>query len=414
MSSVVLSIRVSATVLPAWLDGATLTALGGIGLIALAVYVWYLWSLARLFPELGLPASNGWIPLWNDWQLIQRAGLPGWTAVLGLVPGLSLVKFVFVVMAVHRINVEHGQSAGMTVLGFFIRPLWATVLGSRLMASVSGLPSARVPRGLVTYGPDGHPYPLLLESAVPQRSEPQRQEPPLQGTQPGLPAGSFAFDPVALPTAPPATPHSESAPNPWGFGRTTEDNFQRLANESPLSGSAMDEEGYARPFSWPEAQAPVPSVPTPAAAPVTVPLPTLVPEAVPAADVLVSERDTSYRDDEELDQTVVVARGPKWVLELPDGRELALEGADVVVGRRPTALEESEVLVIPDPTRTISKSHARLRRNDDEWTIEDLGSTNGVFLLSAEGEIEAAPGAQHRLGEHFTIGTLDLRLRRID
>lgn len=35
-------------------------------LVGLLIFVWYLWSLARLFPYLGLPAAHGWIPVFNQ------------------------------------------------------------------------------------------------------------------------------------------------------------------------------------------------------------------------------------------------------------------------------------------------------------------------------------------------------------
>jgi hypothetical protein len=66
-----------------------LLALGVWSLVGIAFYVWYLWSLSRLFPRIGLPSSHGWIPVWNQWQLVQRGGLPGWLVLFGLVPGLS-------------------------------------------------------------------------------------------------------------------------------------------------------------------------------------------------------------------------------------------------------------------------------------------------------------------------------------
>lgn len=47
------------------------------GLVALVLFIWYLWALSKLFPYLGLPARDGWIPVWNQWRLIGRAGLPG-------------------------------------------------------------------------------------------------------------------------------------------------------------------------------------------------------------------------------------------------------------------------------------------------------------------------------------------------
>ena len=50
------------------------------GLVGVGLLVWYLWAMARLFPRIGLKKRDGWIPIWNQWQLLERAGMPGWTA----------------------------------------------------------------------------------------------------------------------------------------------------------------------------------------------------------------------------------------------------------------------------------------------------------------------------------------------
>lgn len=653
--------------------GGPLLAIIGIwSFIGLGVYVWYLWALARLFPYLGLPAGHGWIPVWNQWRLIERGGLPGWTAIVGIVPGLNIVTIVMSIIAIHRINQEHEESGGMTVLGALLPPLWATMLGTRLQdrgyAAEGGHAgfARQGAQGLVEYGPDGQVYPLLPGAA----QTPARQQagmppvPQAYGAPPAQPSGlagpagpapAAAPRPAATPLSPggfpapaasgasgeqpvlpPSGPSGAAAPagpfvpgaaatppnNPWGLGNTTEGNFQRLASEQPPSreasfGSSFD----SRPFSWPQpapippeapllpspapaqsaaqspasapgapgtpiapgapvtpgasgptpagddawkpsaqaveaaaaaaethdeesampavvaetrvtaaevapvlppltppvhpsAQAPaVPSaaepvldvpaasptpgqvqypapavLPEPAARPepAVLPAPTALPEPVelpraetltdpaplpdaapvpapsalpepavlPVTTVLPTPTEPSAQSaspaspaspaptagpaagapgiastlghpvapapsadalDDELDETVVVSRRARWALELPDGQQLELASDDVIVGRKPVTVEGADVLVIPDPTRTLSKSHARLRLGGDGWTIEDLRSTNGVFTIDAGGaHTELAPGAAVLATEELVIGTLEVRLIALD
>ncbi|WP_084767189.1 FHA domain-containing protein [Leucobacter komagatae] len=564
--------------------GPILAVIGIWSVVGLGVYVWYLWALARLFPYLGLPAAHGWIPIWNQWRLIERGGLPGWTAVLGIIPGLQLVTYVMSVIAIHRINQEHEETTGMTVLGALLAPMWATLLGSRLQdrgyAAGAGTRQAESWRphagGLVEYGPDGQVYPLLPGAAPHQRQQHTAMPPVPQGfgsqqaqpthPQQASPTGPLptpAPHPAATPLSPgdhptpgpvPAAPPFPSTPtagvpqnNPWGLGKTTEGNFQRLANEQqpsrdPSFGSSFD----ARPFSWPqpapippeapllpEPQAPAtsaenaaaaaandawtpsaqaveaavgaaaaaepepapaipqavaetrvtaaevapvlpplappvhPSVQPPAASvagpadgaaaaailePEPVPAPTPLPEpvslpepapvpnpasqpepmAAPAAVVppeastsaapvasLASRAESQLSEpaplDDDFDETVVVSRRVRWAIQLPDGQQLELASDDVVVGRKPVAVEGSEVLLVPDATRTLSKSHARLRLTGDDWTIEDLHSTNGVFTIDAAGEQrELAPGVPVAATRELIIGTLEVRLVTLD
>lgn len=492
----------------AGLGGALFAIIGIWSTVGLGVYVWYLWALARLFPYLGLPAAHGWIPVWNQWRLIERGGLPGWTAILVLVPGLNVVVLVVSIIAIHRINQEEGEGAGMTVLGAFVPPLWATLLGSRLRDR--GYATGQFPgvsprgQGLVEYGADGQVYPLLSGSG-PAAGQPQFTMPAVPPTfgapeaRPGSqpPPRSVPAVPVPHVAEPFQAAGAPIAPqeNPWGLGNTTEGNFQRLASEAAPSREASFGGGNdARPFSWPE-PAPLapeaPIVPAPMASqqggaeptratypewvpaaqamqaaakaglsaqseadvaagaelehdygavsdvapePVRVAFaepdiapadlrPVLLPEpegaSAPAASPVADASPEAWAEsgdgdgDEDFDRTVVVSRRELWVLELPDGEEVELESNDSVVGRKPTAIEGSAVLVIPDATRTLSKSHARFRRVDDGWTVEDLDSTNGVFTIDAQGiETELSPGVAVQASEHLILGTLSVRLRR--
>jgi len=53
--------------------------------------------------------------------------------------------------------------------------------------------------------------------------------------------------------------------------------------------------------------------------------------------------------------------------------EWILEPGEYLVGRYP-----SNDIVLPDPY--VSRKHARIFFRDDEWYIEDLGSTNGTYV----------------------------------
>lgn len=130
-----------------------------------------------------------------------------------------------------------------------------------------------------------------------------------------------------------------------------------------------------------------------------------------------SNLNNEVDEDDEFDRTVVVSRKPvvRWALELPDHDRLDLVGDHVVIGRKPRSDDGAELLMIPDPTRTLSKSHARLRLDDDEWTIEDLDSTNGLELIAEDGVPELIePGTPRVATERMIIGTLEVRLIRVD
>jgi len=548
--------------------GALFAILGLWSVVGIGLYIWYLWSLSRLFPKLGLPSWAGWVPLWNQWQLIERGGLPGWLAVFAVVPGLSLVTLVALIIAIHRMDVEHGKGAGYTVLGILLPPVWAMLLTnhigdlgyaapagssfgspaqgegypvgygqSRASAQASGYgPSGVAQRGW-TSGPQGGSgmppeafpgQPAAWQGLPPVAPEQATGSPgwyaPREGgtpaeaasqEAPSAPQPAFAQPPAAQPPARPARNLPEwqpapsasqasgeaSAPAPadWGFGRTTEGDFQRLAAEDPGARSAapLGIPEPVRPFSWPgpdEPAAPMdpapaaPMDPAPAASADPAPAapaapgelgdpepaaavppapaapetaasepptrlpepptrlpepPTRLPEppprspeppqspisASPAPERSIFDREpggpavaaprAAFETDEasleDLDRTVVVPRRARWGIELPDGEVLELSSDDVVLGRKPEPLGGATTLRLTDPTRTVSKSHLRMRRNGDEWSLEDLHSTNGVAIIGESGEAEPVePGHETAATARFVIGTLEVGLHRLD
>jgi len=109
---------------------------------------------------------------------------------------------------------------------------------------------------------------------------------------------------------------------------------------------------------------------------------------------------------------------PEWTLVLADGVSVPVYGA-VVVGRNPRLAEPTGTVAvsIDDPTRTMSKTHARLWVEHGVLFIDDLGSTNGVALL-AGGSVEHAtaldPGApvEVRAGDIVQLGEYRIGIRR--
>lgn len=486
-------------------------------ILGLGLYIWYLAALASLFPRIGLPAGEGWIPVWNESRILQRGGFSPWLVLLMFVPGVSIAFVVLRAMAIHRIHTELGKGAGLTVLAVLIPPLWATMLGGQFRAEGYGAPAyahpaapAGAPGGYLPSQPAAYPHPVepspwaappavqMLDEppvhgapaqyAAPAQADagyapaptyetpiPQQPVVPAQPTQalpdsPGFEALGFdslmaqaaqsAGAPPAAP-APGAPAFSEPAPDAqWGFGRETEEAYQQLSTQEiqPLSLPFAGEAQPVEPFTWPGTVADMPPAPRSAepfpvpesawaapapvvesaptiapepvqdpaaqpAAPATPALPVELPEVAPAvtsapptAEQAAPAAPAETGLDDELDHTVFVNRAPRerWVLELPDGSLLPLPSNDVIVGRRPSSEGESSVLVIPDSTRTLSKSHVRLHVIDGAWVVTDLGSTNGLAVIDETGEeLVVASGVSEPATEEMMFGTLRVRLRLV-
>lgn len=117
--------------------------------------------------------------------------------------------------------------------------------------------------------------------------------------------------------------------------------------------------------------------------------------------------------DDDFEATVVVPRrrGVRRVLVLDDGRRFALSATSIVMGRNPEGGAGEQRLSIPDKTRTLSKTHARLVVQGDEWRLTDLDSTNGVVVVADDGaETLLEPGESVIGAGRFVLGEVGMHV----
>ena len=99
------------------------------------------------------------------------------------------------------------------------------------------------------------------------------------------------------------------------------------------------------------------------------------------------------------------------VLRVSSGATAVLD-ADIIIGRLPqgtssTAAQSPRLLAVPSPGKAISKTHCAVRVEGWDMRVEDLGSTNGTFLLRAGEEPRRVPEHQPlflRIGDVIDIG----------
>ena len=175
--------------------------------VYLGFFVWYLWSMARLLARLGFPNWTGWVPVWNEWNLLVRGGYPGWIALLVFVPFGNLVFVVVRIMAVHRINTEHGKGVGFTVMGALIAPLWATLLGSAI-GSQGQWPSAG-PTAPAQPNPYASQIPGVQVQHVRAPGYGQQAAPQTGASQQGAPPQPGRYGAPEAAPVPPATRRTE-------------------------------------------------------------------------------------------------------------------------------------------------------------------------------------------------------------
>ncbi|MEZ3160504.1 DUF805 domain-containing protein [Microbacterium sp. BWT-B31] len=195
---------------------------------------------------------------------------------------------------------------------------------------------------------------------------------------PPAPPTASSFAPVPPPPAPPtASPFAPVPPPPPAV--------------APSAPESFVPEASAAPAYTPQASAAVPPPPAPptAAAPIV--------SGVPGGASASSSFVQPAASDDDLDATrASVPSSPStWVLRLPDGRRLPVEGT-IFIGRDPVGdptATHAVLVPVDDPLKSMSKTHARIDATAGLLTVTDLHSTNGTTVRDAAGAtIALTPG----------------------
>ena len=277
------------------------------------------------------------------------------------------------------------------------RPAWngfdLSVPGEFTGEVTDAVPGAPAPISAVPSAPvadESHP-PAPPEPVAPREfvepSVPPEPAEPAASPEPAEPAEPA--EPTSSPAVPPAPP---AAPTPPPVTRAPAVARDAAAPSSSDDDAFPDDGGVSAIVGAPVAGSPL------------------------SARSSVSARFADVSRDEELaDHTIVTRRRRTgWVLVGPDGERIPLSEEVAIVGRRPSvdaAFPQAQLITVGDPTRTVSKTHARLELRGDVWAVVDLDSTNGVVLIADnDDETDVEPGAVTRLTPRFLLGDAELRL----
>lgn len=400
-------------------------ALGG-GAVLLGVLVWlvivfgfYVWvalALSAVFAKAGESRWKAWVPIVNSWTLYELGGQGGWWVLLSFLPVLDVIAFVFLIIAIHNVNLRFGRGAGSTVLAVFLFPIWASVLGWGSARPVTGAGYAAAGAYAAAAAPAPTPAgPFSLAGAPAAAAPAARPVLPPPAPTPAPAAAEPAFGTVPPPTSAFGAVPPPPAPAP-AFGAAP-------PPPAPAFGSVPPPPAPAPAFG---AAPPPPAPPAPAFTPPPAPTPEPVAAAdhwappvaptpatpAPATPAPVTAVPVAAGLDEEDEHTVITPRRQRWTLRLPGGDQVTLTSGIVYLGRNPASTDRSadaQLVTVADGTKTVSKTHAVLRQGDEGWTIEDLGSTNGVVLLTTDGAEIDLVGIQP-VTERFLLGDAELRI----
>ncbi|MDF2492122.1 MAG: hypothetical protein K0Q58_700 [Microbacterium sp.] len=345
--------------------------------VAAAWHIWYAMGLSRVFAQLDTDPWRAWVPFMNDAEVMRLGRVDPVKVALFLVPVVNLYALFLKGLAARRLDAAAGRGVGSTVLAVLLPPVWA-MIAAQTRAPVAA-PAAREPEPLPGVAFPTPPAALAMGSVPGSRPAPGGviEAPAGPGVAPAaVPAGApAAVAPAAPFPAPPLpVPAADAAPAPVAAATPS-----APVSAAGATAAAPVGAGAARPESGHDEPAPL------------------------------TRRARRGGDD----ATAVVRPPAEWQLVLPSGEVTAVTGRTIVLGRNPNPTEPGvQYVAVSDEGRTVSKHHARLEWDGQVWTITDLGSTNGVAVVAADGAEQTLPaeGAASVI-ERFVLGDAVVVLR---
>jgi len=93
------------------------------------IYALYSWLVSRVFRKADIPAWKAWVPVYNLWVFLELGGQPGWIAILGVIPGASIVTTVFMCIAAYNVGLAFAKEGAWVVMFIFLPWLWLGFVG---------------------------------------------------------------------------------------------------------------------------------------------------------------------------------------------------------------------------------------------------------------------------------------------
>ncbi|MDM4761535.1 DUF5684 domain-containing protein [Galbitalea sp. SE-J8] len=392
---------------PALLVGSVI---GGVVYLVLVVgvYVWLAIALGRMFGKLGVEQWRAWVPVLNTVELYRLGGYSAFWVITLFLPIVQVAGLVVFYLSLHAITRRFGRGAGMTVLAILVLPVWASILG---FGPAQPLPlGGGTDFGARMSGLQGGAGPL----------------PPGAGWVPDAGAGAFpgggevrpGGSAGAAPAVPPTTPSAPSAAPALPEPPAIPERPAVPARPGPSAPTPAPPVASALQWAPPIESVPGLDVHTPPAQPAPAPAPAApAPAQAAPAPAAPAPAASGPVPDDDVDQTVLSVRRRVrgWTLEAEGSAPVAITATTVLLGRNPAASGSdvtAQLVALADPSKTVSKTHARLEQSDGAWLVTDLGSTNGTVLVRASGEeVELTPGFAVTVDGELWLGQLAVGLR---
>ena len=107
-------------------DSSSIIMMVVLGLIVLAIVVFMIAAMWKIFEKAGQPGWAAIVPIYNMVVLLQIVGKPGWWVILMLIP---FVNYVFIVWTYNMLSKSFGKDEGFTVGLVLLGIVFVPILG---------------------------------------------------------------------------------------------------------------------------------------------------------------------------------------------------------------------------------------------------------------------------------------------
>lgn len=91
---------------------------------ALVSYAVVAFLLSRIFKKAGVPEWAAWVPIYNNWKLLELGNQPGFWAILNLVPFVNIVAMIYTYISMYDIGFKLQKAGWFVVVAIFLPLIW--------------------------------------------------------------------------------------------------------------------------------------------------------------------------------------------------------------------------------------------------------------------------------------------------
>ena len=94
-------------------------------IFSIAMYVVFAYFLSRIFKKANIDKPwAAWVPVYNNWKLLEIGGQQGFWAILAFIPVVNIVSVIFMYIAMYNVGLKLDKEGIFVLLAIFLSPVW--------------------------------------------------------------------------------------------------------------------------------------------------------------------------------------------------------------------------------------------------------------------------------------------------